>query len=645
MRILEAGAILLSALLLVACNTAYSFSIQSPFQSPSPVTLRDRQWSVRVDPARLAIQGRLPDTEEELTLAAPAEAADEISDLVTTENHLSWSIPQKRMRVEIRLSDSRLLARFTTDKEQTLIWPQTGAKARALIWPESSGLYIPADDPFWLARPAPECRPAYGSVLPFWGVQYQQATVAYLLHDELRSEICLAKEQGRMTIKAAREFLSRDGFPAYEVEIALTENTPLAPALAYRDLLIRAGRFVSFAEKVKRTAEAGKLLGAMHAYLWGDGRSKAAIDQLHDLGVERAVLIYAQDPRSHADLVKEETIAAAKSYGYVIGPYDTWNNIQDPKTADSINSIYDQALFSSGGVMKQDGSRHAGFGGRGYDLSSEALERAARPFIAERVNAHLRTGVNGYFLDVDATGVDLRDDYDPQHPMTLAVDRANRMERMRMLSEEKRLVTGSESAAAWSAPAIHFSHGSSTPKSLLLWRLLRNKELIGGWWPPERPRNFFLEVDAPEEFATFTFDPRYRLPLYEAVLHDSIVSTDFWGVPLTKFKNLVQTRTLLLLLHNTPSMWHLDRRALREDGPRIKALNAFFAPLHRRAGSARLTRFEWLTADRLVQQTQFGDELVMTANFSDRAFRGLQPRCIEAHSLKVGRKETLCPEP
>ena len=155
MRILEAGAILLSALLLVACSTAYSSSVQSP----SPLILRNRQWSVRVDPARLAIWGRLPETEEELTLAAPAEAADEISGLAATENHLSWSIPQKRMRVEIRLSDSRLRARFTTDKEQTLNWPQTGTKARALIWSESAGLYIPADDPFWLARPAPECRP------------------------------------------------------------------------------------------------------------------------------------------------------------------------------------------------------------------------------------------------------------------------------------------------------------------------------------------------------------------------------------------------------------------------------------------------------------------------------------------------------
>ena len=77
---------------------------------------------------------------------------------------------------------------------------------------------------------------------------------------------------------------------------------------------------------------------------------------------------------------------------------------------------------------------------------------------------------------------------------------------------------------------------------------------------------------------------------------------------------------------------------------RIKVLNAFFSPLHRRIGGEPLVRFEWLTGDRLVQQTQFGDQVVMTANFSDRAFGSIPPHCIEAHWLKERRRESFCPE-
>jgi len=154
-----------------------------------------------------------------------------------------------------------------------------------------------------------------------------------------------------------------------------------------------------------------------------------------------------------------------------------------------------------------------------------------------------------------------------------------------------------------------------------------------------------MTYDAPSDLATFTFDPKYRLPLFETVFHDSVISLDFVGAPLTKFTNQVQTRSLLLLLYNVPSLWTLDRQAITDYGTRIKAINDFFAPIHRRIGDKPLTRFEWLTPDRMVQQAEFADEIVMTANFSDSVFNGIPPRCVEARRLKEGIKNLFCPEP
>ena len=151
----------------------------------------------------------------------------------------------------------------------------------------------------------------------------------------------------------------------------------------------------------------------------------AAINQLRHLGVDRACLVYEQDPRERENdstYLTPAVIARAKELGYLIGPYDTFNNIQDPKKADGFESVYDDELYQTGGVLKSDGTRHPGFRGRGYDLSSEALKRAERPFIEERVNSHLQAGVNSYFIDVDATG-ELYDDFDQLHPMTIATDR------------------------------------------------------------------------------------------------------------------------------------------------------------------------------------------------------------------------------
>jgi Glycosyl hydrolases related to GH101 family, GH129 len=619
---------------------------------PKSFNLQNSRWQVRIAPAQLGLWGKPSGVVQEITLALPTAQAEQIAGLKVSKNSLSWRVPRRELTVEVRLSESELSIRVTTTREQTLEWPTTGADQHAVaaIFPEGEGLYIPVTDPFWRTmrdRTQGLCRNTWGGIsMPFWGFQFERATIAYILPDDLRSEVCLGDSQGRLFLNASHQFLKRDGLPPYEMRIVLTENSPIGPALAYRKWLIKTGRFVSFANKTKLTPEASKLLGAMHGYLLGNGRTLAVVNRLHQLGVDRACLIYEQDPRERerdSTYLTPEVIARAREIGYLIGPYDTFNNIQDPQKADCFEAVYDDELYQTGGVLKSDGTRHPGFRGRGYHLSSEALKRAKRHFIEERVNFYLQAGINSYFIDVDATG-ELYDDFDEHHPMTIATDRANRLQRMEFVSRQKRLVLGSESAVAWSTPAIHFSHGTLTPKSYLLWQTLRNRERLGGAWPRGRsPR--FMTYDAPSDFAMFTFDPRYRLPLFETVFHDSVISLDFVGVPLMKFTNLVQTRSLLLLLYNVPSLWSLDQKAIADYGTRIKAMNDFFAPIHRRIGDKPLTRFEWITPDRMVQQTQFANEIVMTANFSDRIFNGIPPRCIEARRLQEGNKNLYCPEP
>jgi hypothetical protein len=610
-------------------------------------TLRNNRWSVRIIPEQLGVWGVPAGVNSELVLASPKSAPERVENLKASKDRLSWRMPERELTVEMRLSGTELFVRFTTAREQELEWPVTGADptAVAAIYPESEGLYIPVDDPFWVQlKTADDCRDTYGGIsMPFWGFQFERATIAYLLTNDLRSRLCFDNSNGKLFLKTSHEFLKRDAFPAYEVKIALTGNSPIAPAAFYRDWLIKTHAHVSWAEKLKRTPEAAKLFGAMHAYLWGDGMTREAMEQLSRLGVERACLIYnnSLEPENR---IKPETIATAKRLGYLIGPYDTLNNIQEPKTADDVPSIFDEELFRTGAVMKKNGERLTGFAGRGYELSSEALRRARVPFLKQRVAAYLKAGANNYFLDSDAFG-SLFDDYDPQHLMTTAVDRANKMARMRFVSRESRLVLGSERAAAWSAPVIHFSHGTETPHLGIMYGLLRQRELFGGYWPPGRPRRFFSPIQAPANFAKAVYDPTYRLPLYEVVFHDSLVATDRWEMSLVKFSNLVQARTLLQLLYNVPSLWSLDQKAIKEHGERIKALNEFFAPLHRLIGTKPLTQFRWLTTDRMVQQTRFADEVELTANFSERDYENIPPRCIEAHWLKENRRQQYCPAP
>jgi len=105
----------------------------------------------------------------------------------------------------------------------------------------------------------------------------------------------------------------------------------------------------------------------------------------------------------------------------------------------------------------------------------------------------------------------------------------------------------------------------------------------------------------------------------------------------------VRDRALLLLLYNVPTIWHLDQRLLRDHAGLISAIDDFFSPLHRRLATESLTGFEWLTDDRLVQRTRFGDIVALTANFSGESYDDLPAMCIVADWLDEDRRERFCP--
>jgi len=245
---------------------------------------------------------------------------------------------------------------------------------------------------------------------------------------------------------------------------------------------------------------------------------------------------------------------------------------------------------------------------------------------------------------VDAFG-EFFDDHSPAHPMTMAADERNRIERMRYLSGDRGLVLGSEKAGAWANQVLSFSHGSATPVTDGLWALERDKAFWGGYAPATAPKFFFQPVRLPADVGKAMFDPAYRVPLYETVLHDSVLSLDRWELPTGKLPDLATTRTLLAMVYDTPLNVVLDGPELSAHGSQIAALQRYFAPLHEAAGTEPMTDFRWLTPDHLVQRTTFGaGTLTVTANFGTTAYRSLPAGCVEATLGGDHQPRRLCPE-
>ena len=198
-----------------------------------------------------------------------------------------------------------------------------------------------------------------------------------------------------------------------------------------------------------------------------------------------------------------------------------------------------------------------------------------------------------------------------------------RLDRIAWIRDTHNMVVGSEGGAAYSVSTLHFAHGMTVP--VIGWgdpdmKSKTSPYYVGGYWPPEGPAIHIKQVPLKSNYLYHYYDPRFRLPLYQIVFHDSVVTTNHWGSGSLKFENAIGTLALLELLYNVPPLYHLNMAEFSKHKAWVKRHYAFFSPLHRQIGGQPMTDFEWLREDKQIQRTVFGDTVEMFANFGTDAF-------------------------
>ena len=356
-----------------------------------------------------------------------------------------------------------------------------------------------------------------------------------------------------------------------------------------------------------------------HPDEWGDGLSVKLLKRFAESGLDRLWL----GADSWQDGFRHPTaVAKARELGYLVGPYDSYHSIHHPNEQDTWETAqFDLSLYETGAIVNADGTKNRGFKKKGYHLSP----LAAQPYVEDRVNGivtQMPTDFNSWFIDCDAYG-ELFDDYSLSHPATQLDDMNARLARIAWIRDTHNMVVGSEGGAAYAATTIHFAHGMTVP--VIGWGDPDMKEktspyYIGAYWPPEGPAIHIKQVPLKSKYLYLYFAPHFRLPLYQIVFHDSVVTTNHWGSGSLKFENAIETLALLELLYNVPPLYHLNMAEFTKHAAWIQRHYAFFSPLHRQIGGQTMTDFEWLSDNRQVQRTEFGDTVELIANFGTDPF-------------------------
>ncbi|MBE9915901.1 glycoside hydrolase [Paenibacillus donghaensis] len=354
---------------------------------------------------------------------------------------------------------------------------------------------------------------------------------------------------------------------------------------------------------------------------WGRDQSNV-LEEMRQMGIEKA---WIGLPNWSNGLMNPAFVAKANKQGYLIGPYDSYHSIQKNEDKEWNTAFFpDSTLYEQATISNKKGVKIGGFLDRGRKLNPTF----SLPSVKQRVEDILQDGIlyNSWFIDCDATG-EVYDDYTPDHITTQEQDEAARLNRMDYIAKEKHMVIGSEGGHDFASSTIAFAHGIETP--VIKWNdkdMRENKEspyYVGGYGAAQGsiPERYVKQVPVKELYQHVYLDPAYSLPLFKLVYNNSVITTHHWEWGSLKIKDEVGSRMLYELLYNVPPLYHLDSQEWDNNKELISSYLKVWSPFHAKAVTQEMTAYKVLTPDRLLQSAEYGPNLKVVVNFSNKGLK------------------------
>lgn len=365
---------------------------------------------------------------------------------------------------------------------------------------------------------------------------------------------------------------------------------------------------------------------------WGEGLATSMITTLHQAGLTKLWL--GLDNWMPA-FYQPQVVDKAKTTGYLIGVYDSYNTaIEKGKNDSWLTAQLPDLMRKNCAIENADGTLQRGFRGNGFYLNP----KCKLDYVKQRVQDIMHYGrFNSLFLDVDATAM-AREDY---HLGTSETDMLKAYNsRMKEIGQIQNLILGSEDGNALTTQGVVFAHGMETVgfgwTDEDMKKNIHSPYFLGHWFPDEKPKFFFKPAQVKAPYHNLLFAPEYKVPLYQAVFHDELISSHHWHSDSLKFTDVKMVRDLRAMLFNTPAMVHLSRDETTKNSERIKQLQHYqraFLPLHQQLWDKALVDFHWLDKQGQVQQTRFSDGSTIKVNFSTQPFQLTNGQRIAPNSL------------
>jgi hypothetical protein len=487
-----------------------------------------------------------------------------------------------------------------------------------LVVPMNEGISYPVEDP----SIEPFSLVAYGGhgiCMAFWGATDGERGHMAIIETPDDASIRIERHDGLLAI--APQWDAQHGQFGYTRRLRYVffdHGGHVAMAKRYRAYAQKIGLFKTLEKKRDENPNVDLLVGAVNVWCW-DRDAVGIVKELQSAGIERILWSNAQSP---------ENLRALNDLGVLTSRYDIYQDVMDPANFPQLNWRHGDWVtdaWPADIIRKANGDWLRGWGVQGkhdeWFYCGVLCDKRALDYAARRIPAELATHpYRCRFIDT-TTAAPWQECYNTNHPMTRTESKEWKMKLLGYVSQNSKLVTGSETGHDAAVPFLHYFEGMMS---------------LGPYRVPDAGRDMArIWTNVPERVVKFQLGHPYRLPLWELVYHECVVAQWYWGDYNNKLPMLWDKRDLFNLLYATPPMFMFDRALWQENKARFVQSYRNICPLVRRVGYSEMTDHRFLTPDRSVQQTTFANGATVTVNFGSAAFHFPDGTLLEPMGFRV----------
>jgi len=371
-----------------------------------------------------------------------------------------------------------------------------------------------------------------------------------------------------------------------------------------------------------KTPSINKMVGGVHIYVWDNARNVAFSKELKDSGISKALFIWNPNHLPYPSAGYDDSL---KAMGYAVSSYELYTDAHKRDTAFydiSKSATYFKrnafpGMFNQLVARKKDGGTYSN------QFGTYINPQAVYPEVMKRTTKEMAIWPHeSFFVDVvQANG--LYECYSAANSLTRQGWAAAHRKTLQDLAKKHKVFLGAEWGADFAAAESVYAHGMMTLQRTWWGTEIDKKGTIyyyGDWKNGQRPSIMLGTRTAPPKYLRYSLNETTRIPLYELVYHDAVVTSWRWEDANHHMPDLWWKKDLFNILYGNAPLWTLDRDRWESFKNSFIESYKLVCPWLQQIGYDEMVSHHFVSADRQVQESVFSSGKRVVVNFSDETY-------------------------